>query len=134
VDLPSPTRLLAAGGVRTCAADAAGAVRCFGADVRRPVVRARIDADARLLVVQTHYFAWLGAHDAVHVDGAWPEQPEGLEGTPITPLPTSDERFSMLAAGPRHACGLRGGDELVCFGDEADGRLGREPAVNRSRR
>jgi alpha-tubulin suppressor-like RCC1 family protein len=128
VALTTPTRSLSAGGVRTCVADEANVLRCFGAGARRPIEIAR---DVGAIAAQTHVIAWLDAENGVHVQGEWPEQPEGLEGTEITPLPDPTERLTTITVGPRHACGLRLDGTLACWGDSADGRLAGEPRAAR---
>jgi serine/threonine protein kinase/uncharacterized protein YjdB len=133
-------RAIAAGGAHTCALGTDGAVYCWGDNFSGAVGTTRFEAEPLPVNVDEGRYAfekiYAGGKStcALTAQGeayCWGENRYGQVGVgnrtdrvglqrPVQ----RDVRFSALALGERHVCGLAAGGELYCWGDNAFGQLG----------
>lgn len=147
VDHPSPTAVsgvtapvdVAAGGSHTCAVESAGTVRCWGSGgsgelgdgvgaTQRIPVRVSGLTDAEAVCAGLSHSCALRASGAVVCWGQ--NGPSGVLGngstaTSLEPVPvTGLDDAVAIACGANHTCALRGTGDVVCWGQNVDGRLG----------
>ena len=154
VDLGAPATQIATGFFQTCALLTTGDVTCWGAgsfgrlgygntdNVGDSPARAVRDAgpvalgggSSRLAVGNAHACAirgndllcW-GFGDDGALGHADPQNPRiGDDETPVSQDPVSlgNQAIRLVSAGVNHTCALRNDDQLYCWGDGREGRLG----------